>query len=204
MSAVRSQAARRRVEVEEERVSPESVLPVAQRIFLATGTLEMRSLARELGIGRATLYRWTSGREALLSDVLAHLGVANLHRCEREVDTAPGAERFVDVHDLHIRRISGNRQLRRFIHAEPQLAHRLLLSAGGRVHRAATDALADLVRRQESVSDWRAPLDAGAFADLVARMSEAFIYGDLIAGAQPDVMTPTLALRLMLGLGGAV
>jgi AcrR family transcriptional regulator len=169
-------------------------------MFLRSGAVEMRALARELGIGRATLYRWSGSREGLFADVLADLGVANLRHCERDVRTPPGPARFVEVHDLHIRRISGNPRFREFIRAEPRLAHRLLLTADGRVHRAATAALAELVRRQEAESGWRAPLGADAFAAVVTQMSEAFMYGDLIGGTPPDVLTPTLVLRLMLGL----
>ncbi len=182
------------------RVAPGDVLPAARRMFLRSGTLEMRALARELGIGRATLYRWWSSREALLEEVLAELGPANLRRCEAEVGTPPGPARFVDVHDLHIRRITASPPLRVFLEGEPRLARQVLLSAEGRVHRAATAALADLIRRQEAQSGWRAPLGADALAAVVSQMSEAFMYGDLIAGRQPDVVTPTLVLRLMLGL----
>jgi len=185
---------------DEARAAPADVLPAARRMFLRTGTLEMRALARDLGIGRATLYRWTRSREALLDEVLADLGPANLRSCERDVDTPPGAARFVDVHDLHLRRITRNPRFRAFLSAEPRLARQLLLSADGRVHRAATAALAGLIRRQEEASDWRCPLGAEEFAAVVSQMSEAFMYGDLIAGKQPDVVTPTVVLRLMLGL----
>ena len=68
---------------------PETVLRTARRVFLATGSLEMRALARELGIGRATLYRWNRGRDELLSEVLLSLAEANFRRVEADIDTAP-------------------------------------------------------------------------------------------------------------------
>jgi len=178
----------------------EAVLRTAVRVFLATGSLEMRALARELGIGRATLYRWNRSREELLSDVLLALALANLRRVEREVDTPPGPLRLCHVHDEHIRRISGNASFRAFIRAEPEVASRLLLDAKGRVHRGVTAALADLVRRQEEESSWRAPLGVDTFARVVSRMSETYIYADLIARDEPETETPDLVLRLMLGL----
>src|SRR5206468_6248316 len=84
-------------------VPPDTVLSTAKRVFMATGSLEMRALARELGIGRATLYRWNRGREELLSEVLASLAAGNMRRAESEVATPPGALRVCHVHDLHIR-----------------------------------------------------------------------------------------------------
>src|SRR5690349_14386301 len=90
------------------RLSAAHVLSAARRVFLATGGLEMRALARELGIGRATLYRWRGGREALLGEVIATLGVANLHRVEREVALPPGPERICEIHAEHLRRVGGS------------------------------------------------------------------------------------------------
>jgi AcrR family transcriptional regulator len=179
---------------------PETVLRTAVRVFLATGSLEMRGLARELGIGRATLYRWNRSRDELLSDVLLALARANLRNVEREVDTPPGALRVCHVHDQHIRRVSGNPSFRAFIRSEPEVASRLLLDVNGKVHRGVTSALADFLRRQEELSDWRAPLGVDTFAHAVSRMSETFIYADLIAHGEPETETPDLVLRLMLGL----
>lgn len=181
-------------------VAPDMVLRSARRVFLATGSLEMRALARELGIGRATLYRWNRSREELLSEVLLSLAEANLRHVEHEVDTPPGPLRVCQVHDQHIRRISGNPSFRSFIRSEPEVASRLLLDVNGKVHIGVTAALANFLHRQEAQSAWRAPLGVEQFARLVSRMSETYIYADLIARGEPDAETPDLVLRLMLGL----
>jgi AcrR family transcriptional regulator len=181
-------------------LTPETVLRTAQRVFLVTGTLEMRALARELGIGRATLYRWNRSRDELLSDVLLSLARANLRRVEHETKTPPGALRVCHVHDQHIRRISGNPSLRAFIQAEPEVASRLLLDINGKVHRGVTNALADFLRRQEEGSEWRAPLGVDTFARVVSRMSETYIYADLIGLGEPEAETPDMILRLLLGV----
>jgi AcrR family transcriptional regulator len=176
------------------------MLRVARRHFLATGSLEMRGLALELGIGRATLYRWARTREALLGEVIADLGRANLRRAEASVHTAAGPARLCDVHDLHLRRISESSAMHSFIRREPQVASRVLLDVHGRVHTAVTEALADLVRRQRDESGWTPPLPVDDLAEMVARLSEAFLYADLIARAEPDVSAPDALLRLILGL----
>jgi AcrR family transcriptional regulator len=188
------------VAVRTPRLSPDEVLRAARRIFLATGTIEMRSLARELGIGRATLYRWRGGREALLSEVILALGVANLRRADADTKGRAGAERLCAVHDLHLRRISDSQPMRTFIRTEPEVASRVLLDGAGRVHVGVTDALEELIRRQERESDWRAPLDPAALAPAISRLSEAFLYSDLIAHDRPDVATADFVLRMMLGV----
>ena len=182
------------------KVVPEEVVRVARRMFMASGSLEMRALAREIGVGRATLYRWYRSREELLGEVLLSLSVANLRRAEADVATEPGPRCVCDVHDLHLRRITSNPSLRHFVRQESDAALHVLLDANGRVHVGVTRALADFIRAQESAGRWRAPLGAEGLAAVVSRLSEAFIFGDLIARAEPDATTPDVVLRMMLGV----
>ncbi len=172
----------------------------AARVFLATGGLEMRALARRLGISRATLYRWRGSREVLLSDVLLWLGLRNLRRAEADVATAPGPRRLLDVHAIHISRMSNSVGLRTFVRAEPEAASRLLLDAGSKVHVGMERALTDLIRRQEVDTGWRAPLGPERLARIMARVDETFMYADLIARDEPNPDTPHLVFEMVLGM----
>jgi AcrR family transcriptional regulator len=176
------------------------VIRTAARVFLTTGTLEMRAFARHLGIGRATLYRWRGNRDALLSDVLLWLGLRNLRRSEADVATPPGPYRLLDVHSLHITRMTNSYGLRTFARTEPEAAMRLLLDASSKVHVGMAEALADLIRRQELASGWRAPLEPDRLAHILSRVDETFMYADLIAHDVPNPDTPQVVLELMLGL----
>jgi AcrR family transcriptional regulator len=177
----------------------EDVTRAAALVFLATGGLEMRALAQRLGIARATLYRWTGSRDLLLRDMLLWLGLRNLHRAEADVSTEPGPRRLLDVHALHISRMTDSVGLRTFVKAEPELASRLLLDANGTVHLGMTAALADLIRRQQSAG-WEAPLAPDLLAHIVARVDETFMYADLIANDEPSPDSPQLVFEMMLGL----
>jgi AcrR family transcriptional regulator len=183
--------------------SEEGVIRMAARVFMTTGTLEMRAFARRLGIGRATLYRRSGNREQFLSDVLLWLGLRNLRRAEADVATAPGPHRLLDVHAIHISRMTNSASLRSFVRSEPKVATRLLLDANGKVHVGMKRALADLIRRQELETGWRAPLGPGRLAHIMARVDETFMYADLIANDEPSTETPQLVFEMLLGLHGA-
>jgi AcrR family transcriptional regulator len=178
----------------------EGVIRAAARVFLTTGTLEMRAFARQLGVGRATLYRRSGNRDQFLSDVLLWLGLRNLRRAEADVGTAPGPHRLLDVHAVHISRMSNSAGLRSFVLTEPKVATRLLLDANGRVHVGMTRALAGLIGRQELGTGWRAPLGPDRLAHIMARVDETFMYADLIANDEPNAETAQLVFEMLLGL----
>jgi AcrR family transcriptional regulator len=180
--------------------SEERVIRAAARLFLTTGTLDMRALARQLGIGRATLYRWRGSRDALLTDTLLWLGLRNLRRAEADVPTPPGPQRLVDVHALHIERMTNSPGLRTFVRAEPEIASRQLLDANGTVHVGMVRALADLIQRQELEAGWRAPLGPDRLASIIARIDETFMYADLIANDVPNVEPPLIVFEILVGL----
>jgi AcrR family transcriptional regulator len=179
--------------------SDEVVVRAAARYFLTNGTLEMRDLAQRLGVGRATLYRWRGSRTQLLSDVLLWLGLRNLRRSEMDVATPPGPRRLLDVHAIHIPRMSNSPALRSFVRNEPELASNLLLDANGKVHVGMTHALAGLIRSQE-VGGWTAPLGAEKLAQIISRVDEAFMYADLIAKEEPNPDTPHMLFEMLLGM----
>jgi AcrR family transcriptional regulator len=179
----------------------ERVIRRAARLFLDTGTLDMRAVARQVGIGRATLYRWRGSRETLLADVLLWLGLRNLRRAEADVSTPPGPQRLLDVHALHIERMTNSPGLRTFVRSEPAVASRLLLDANGTVHLGMVRALADLVQRQELMAGWRAPLGGpDRLANIMARIDETFMYADLIANDVPNIEPPLVVFETLVGL----
>jgi AcrR family transcriptional regulator len=178
----------------------EIVIRAAARYFLTHGTLEMRAFARRLGVGRATLYRWRGSRNQLLSDLLLWLGLRNLRRSEADVATPPGPRRLLDVHAIHIERMTNSPALRSFVRTEPELASSLLLDAHGKVHVGMTRALAELIRSQEIGTGWVAPFGAEKLAQVISRIDEAFMYADLIAKDEPNPDTPSVVFEMLLGM----
>jgi AcrR family transcriptional regulator len=176
------------------------LLRASRRMFLRDGTLEMRSLARELNVGRATLYRWARDRENLLSEVLLSLGLANLKYAERDVNTPAGPRRVCDVTDLYLKRMRSNPSLEKFLRLERDVAERVMMNPRGKLYRGWESVWADFVRRVEQSSDWKAPLAAPALSRIMMRVSNAFMLAGLHLRGRPDTDTPSMVLRLILGI----
>ena len=73
----------------------------------------MRALAHELGVSRATVYRWTGPREQLLGNVLGTLAEEAFELCKRDA-SGTGAARIIDVFDRHLAMVAKAPALRRF------------------------------------------------------------------------------------------
>ena len=111
--------------------SPDVALAVAVRTFLAEERVDMQVLAADVGVGRATLYRWFGDRERLIGLVLSELSRQALQWL---ADQAPADEKAHILHtiDAFMRVTCAFPPLLRFLNAEPALALRLYWEA---VHR---------------------------------------------------------------------
>ena len=101
---------------------------------MAGRRVDMGTLARELGVGRATLYRWFDSREALMEQVL--LGRAEAYvQAARDDSRGSGDERLMEIVRAMIDASQTARPVRLFIEREPTLALRILAGERGRLHR---------------------------------------------------------------------
>jgi len=165
---------------------PADVFQAALARFLDCQRLDMRALAGELGIGRATLYRRAGGRDRLLGAVTWFLTRHAVARALEAADGLTGRERVVAVYAHLMRDMSGRAALHRFLDAEPEAALRILTSKHGPVQPgliAATEALL----AQEEAAGLRLPIDRRTLAYVMVRVGESFLYADVIADNEPAV-----------------
>lgn len=165
------------------RATPADALDLATATHMAGRRVDMGTLARELGVGRATLYRWYDSREALLEQVL-------LGRVEAYVEAARssshgrGDERLMEIVRAMIAASQEARPVRLFIEREPTLALRILAGEHGRLHRFLVDqALIDLA------SSRGGPLPAAlqARVDATLQLITALLWVAIAIGDEPPV-----------------
>jgi AcrR family transcriptional regulator len=177
---------------------PVEIFDAALGIFLAGRRLDMRALAQQLGIGRATLYRKVGDRDRLLGEVLWWL---TRHAIWRAIDTAGrrrGRSRVLMVIDHLLRDINGQPALRRLLDAEPEAALRILTSKHGRVQAGLVEALEQLLRG-EARAGLELGMDAQTLAYTIVRIGEGFLYADVIADSEPDIDEAMVVIKRLLG-----
>ncbi len=177
------------------RATPEDALELATATHLAGERVDMGTLARELGVGRATLYRWFGSRERLLEAVL--LGRAEeLVALARESAPGGGDERLVAIIRAMIGASTAARPVRWFIEREPTLALRILAGEHGRLHRYLVEqAMGDLdvTGSEAEVEAMRDRVDA------TIQLVTALLWVAIAIGDEPPVQRIEGLARELLG-----
>ena len=166
---------------------PAEIFQAAVSTVLGLRRLDMRALAAETGIARATLYRKVGSRDRLLGEVLWFLTRIEWARAFESVTDAEGAARFTEVIRRFMSRVQSGTALRRLLDAEPEATLRILTSKHGAVQQRIIDTIERFLTVEEEAGALRPFIDRPTLAYVIVRIGESFLYADVIADADPDV-----------------
>ncbi|WP_225730275.1 MULTISPECIES: QsdR family transcriptional regulator [unclassified Nocardia] len=164
----------------------EQVLDLARRSFLAGERVDVQAIAAELGLSRASVYRWFGSRDGLLGAVMAGEYETMIARADAHRRTK-GAQRIVDVLNRVDRWMVASEAFRHYFDNEPVSGLRVLTAGDGPVQPRVVAAVEDLIARAEEQDGYRPPLDRGLLAYALVRLCEAFLYNDSVAGIRGDI-----------------
>lgn len=178
------------------RVTPLDVFRLARKKWLAGERLDIGKLAEELGVGRATVFRWVGSREQLYGEVISSLFASALERAQREA-RGVGPEYLAEVTHRLLHFLVEAEPLRRFVQQDTEFALRVLMSRNSPVEHRCTSAVRALMAAQVEAGHIRPAMDIEALAYVVVRIGESFLYRDVLTGDAPDIETATQAIRIL-------
>ena len=164
----------------------EQVLEVARREFVAGRRLEVSAIAAELGLARATLYRWFGSRDRLLGETIARDAEEYFRRVRARVK-GRGGSALLETFDQINRGLTRSSALRRFLEQERESALRTLTSSGGIVEPRSVAVIADLIDDEMRRGAYDPPVDPPTLAYAIVGLANAFLYNDALAGIRGDV-----------------
>jgi AcrR family transcriptional regulator len=164
----------------------EQVLDAARREFVAGRRLEVSAIAAELGLARATLYRWFGSRDALLGEMIARDAEEYFRRVRARVK-GRGGRALLETFDQINRGLTRSSALRRFLEQERESALRTLTSSGGIVEPRSVAVIADLIDDEVRRGTYDPPVDVPTLAYAIVGLANAFLYNDAVAGIRGDV-----------------
>jgi AcrR family transcriptional regulator len=177
---------------------PGPIFAAAVDTFVAGQRLDMRSLARRVGVARATLYRQAGNREQLLDQVLwwrARLLLADQVRASAHL---MGTDRLTAVIAGVLRGIGADRPVRMFLESDPETALRVMTGTRSTVHQGITAVLENLIDLERGRGAFDASLDSPTLAFAIIRVADGFLYSDVIADRAPDIDRATTVIQALL------
>ena len=175
---------------------------IARRTFHAAERLDMSALADQVGVNRATLYRWVGSRDQLLTEIAWSRTMLTLDYLDAKTG-ATGAERIVQVVGGYIEEVNNDPGTRRWLSEEGESAMRLLTRRDP--SRRESDfqprlqgAIRTLLQEETDAGRLALPVDLDQLAYVLVRLIESYVYLDLITGEQPQSEQAEPILRLLL------
>jgi AcrR family transcriptional regulator len=165
--------------------TPAEVFDAVRRQYLSGTRVDLTVVARDLGLGRATIYRWFGSREHLLGRVIADELEALVNRKRREVRRR-GGRGLLEVFDRINRSLAHSTALRRFLEQERAGAMRLLTSGTGVVQPRAVACVTALISAEVVAGRYDPAAEAETLAYAIVRLAEAFLYNDAVTGIRGD------------------
>jgi AcrR family transcriptional regulator len=179
------------------RATPLDAFRAARRKWLAGERIDIGALAAELGVSRATLFRWVGSRELLLGEIFWSLCAPTL---ERSVSGSRlrGARRVALSCERVIRAILDFAPLRRFIAQEPDYALRLLTSKASPLQARVIASMRAMLETEVARGALDPPIALDTLSYLIVRLGESFVYAEAISGQRVDVADAAVAIELLL------
>lgn len=165
--------------------SRSDVVELARSQYIAGERVDLTVIARRLGLGRATIYRWFGSRDALLGDILAS-EFEQLVARHRLAVRRRGTAGLLEVFDRINRSLSRSRAVRALLEQERDSALRLLTSSAGPVQPRSVAAVQSLIDAEVEAGRYQPPADPTTLAYAIVRLAEAFLYNDAAIGIRGD------------------
>ncbi|WP_433469620.1 QsdR family transcriptional regulator [Spirillospora sp. CA-128828] len=175
---------------------PAAALAAASAHYLRGEPIDMSALAAELGVGRATLYRWVGSREQLLGTLLGEMTERTYRVAARGVGGA-GADRILAVLDRFMRAVVDAEPLKAFTEREPRLFIRLA-TMPGTIEDRATELLTRELQAEIDHGELRVPLPTRTLAQAIVRVADSFMYAHYLGGNRPEIDQALEVVELLL------
>jgi AcrR family transcriptional regulator len=166
--------------------SREDVLEAGLYRYLRGQRVDVQAIAAELGVGRATIYRWFGSREKLIGDVIIRATEPVLAEARSGL-AGKGGPGLLDTFDRFNRALADAPALRAFVEQERDAALRIIASGAGPVQPRMVELIAGLIIEEAEAGTYEPPVEPSTLGYAIVRLAEAFLFNDAVAGIRGDV-----------------
>jgi AcrR family transcriptional regulator len=166
--------------------SQEDVLDAAMYRYLRGRRIDVQAIAAELGVGRATIYRWFGTREDLIGEVLIRAAEPLLADARAKA-RGRGGRALLDTFDRFNRSLVDVPALRQFVEQEPEAALRIITSGSGVLQPRIVTRITEVIEAEVQSGAYEPPVDPSTLGYAIVKLAEAFLFNDAVGGMRGDV-----------------
>lgn len=182
------------------RATPLDVFRLARRRWLKGERINLSELAKEVGIGRATLFRWVGSKDQLMVEILWSL-YEPIFRTAWAETGGSGVDHLVASHRRVMEEVIGAEPVQRFLRQDPDYALRILADTHGTLHARVVALTREHLESLESRGELTLPIPSSRFATILVRINMSLMYGDAEAGRTQAIDEACTIMRLLLDNG---
>lgn len=178
-------------------VGREALYAAAIRRYDAGEAMDISSVAAEVGISRATAYRWLGDNDHLLAEVWRRRTRAAFREVESASAGEVGRDRVLLVMGAAFRRALTSK-FQTHLHQDPARMLRIVASRDFPNQRDLVTLVQGLLDEEINRGHLKLQVDSHSTAYAIVRLGEAFLYADVVAGEKPDVDKALEIIALVL------
>jgi AcrR family transcriptional regulator len=166
--------------------SREDVIDAGLHRYLRGRRVDVRAIAAELGLGRATIYRWFGSREKLLGEVIIRATEPVLAEARAGL-AGKGGPGLLDTFDRFNRALADAPALRAFVEQERDTSLRIIASGAGIVQPRIVELITGLITEEVEAGTYRPPVEPSVLGYAIVKLAQAFLLNDAVVGIRGDV-----------------
>ena len=154
--------------------------------YLRGRRVDVQAIASELGLGRATVYRWFGDREKLLGEVIIRATEPVLQECRKGL-AGKGGPGLLETFDRFNRALADAPALRSFVEQERDAALRIIASGAGIVQPRIVELITELIAEEADAGAYEPPMEPSVLGYAIVKLAQAFLFNDAVVGIRGDV-----------------
>lgn len=180
-----------------ERATPQALFQLALSKWNAGERFDIGKMAQELGVSRATVFRWVGSRELLYGEVISSLFHMALRQAISEAK-GHGPAFIEDVTRRLMSTLIQHQPLATFVKQDTEYAMRVLMSKSSTVEQRCAESVRQALEESAAAGQIKPAMKLSDLAYLIVRIGESFLYRDAITGEAPDLEAAATAIRILV------
>src|SRR6478672_7381733 len=177
----------------------EDVVEAGLHRYLRGRRVDVQAIAAEIGVGRATIYRWFGSRDNLIGEVVIRATEPVLAEARAGLQ-GKGGPGLLDTFDDFNRALADAPALRAFVEQERDASLRIIASGSGIVQPRIVELITGLITEEVEAGTYEAPVEPAILGYAIVKLAQAFLFNDTVAGIRGDVHRLREVEAAMLGV----